>query len=159
MKVSDDLSGIRTRIGAENCGKSCSRGGCRVDLTNVPAARVIVDADKAFPAHEQEGKRCDFILFVDRDDGRLLAAPVELKSGRTKVSETVEQLRGGADFAACFAPPRNADCLPVLIHGKGLHRKERDTLNRAKVAFRGREWTVRTARCGRPRNLARILPE
>ena len=157
--MSDDLDGIRTGIGAANCVDSCSRDGCSVDLAGVPIARVIVDADKAFPAHGQEGRRCDFILFVDRDDGRLLAAPVELKSGRPKVSKAIEQLRGGANFAACFASRPNAACRPILIHGKGLRRKERATLNRAKVAFCGREWTVRTARCGRPRNLARILPE
>ena len=157
--MSAALDGIRTGIGAANCVDSCSRDGCSVDLAGVPIARVIVDADKAFPAHEQEGRRCDFILFVDRDDGRLLAAPVELKSGRPKVSKAIEQLRGGADFAACFAPPLNADCLPVLIHGKALHPEERNTLKREKIAFRGRKRTVKTARCGRPRNLAGSLRE
>ncbi len=155
--MSAALDDIRAKVGAENCGKSCSRGGCRVYLTDAPTDRVIVDADKAFPAHEREGKRCDFILFVDRGDGRLLAAPVELKGGRADASEAIEQLQGGADFAACFAPSPNADCRPILFHGRNLHRMERGRLNRAKIAFRGLELTVKTAQCGRPRNLAGAL--
>ena len=156
--MSPVLDDIRTEVGAEHCSESCSRSGCRVDLTDAPAARVIVDADKAFPAHGREGKRCDFILFVDRsgEDEPLLAVPVELKSGRTDVSQAVGQLQGGADFAACFAPP-NADCRPILFHGKRLHPMERIRLNREKIAFRGHEWTVETAQCGRTRNLARAL--
>ena len=154
--MSAALDDIRAKLGAENCGKSCSRGGCRVYLTDVPTDRVIVDADKAFPAHGREGKRCDFILFVDRSDEPLLAVPVELKSGRTDALEAIEQLRGGAEFAACFAPP-DADCQPVLFHGKRLHPAELIRLNRAKIAFRGLELTVKMAQCGRPRNLAGAL--
>ena len=154
--MSAALDGIRAKVGAKNCGKSCSRGGCRVYLTDVPTDRVIVDADKAFSAQGREGKRCDFILFVDRGDGRLLAAPVELKSGQADVSKAIEQLRGGADFTACFAPP-NADCRPILFHGGGLHRTERAELNRAKIAFRGLGLTVKTAKCGQSRNLASAL--
>ena len=153
------LDGVRSGVGAANCGESCSRDGCNVDLTGVPTTRVIVDADKAFPAHRQGGKRCDFILFVDRGDGSLLAAPLELKSGRADVAEAIKQLQGGADFAACFASPSKADCLPILIHGRGIHTKERKALNRAKIAFHGRKRTVKTTQCGRSRNLAGVLPE
>ena len=157
--MSAALDGIRAKVGARNCDRSCSRDGCCVDLTDVPTDRIIVDVDKAFPAHEQGGRRCDFILFVDRSDGSILAAPVELKSGRTDVSEAVRQLRGGADFADRFAPQSsNVDCLPVLIHGRVLDRKERNRLNRGKIVFRGREHTISTARCGRSRNLANVLP-
>ena len=154
--MSAALDGIRASVGAENCSESCSRDRCRVYLTNVPPARLIVDADKAFPAHRREGKHCDFILFVDQDDAPFLAAPAELKSGRPDVSEAVRQLQGGADFAADLAPS-NAVCLPILFHGKGVHKKERKDLNSAKINFRGRKLTVKTARCGHPRNLANAL--
>lgn len=157
--MSAALDDIRASVGAENCSKSCSRDGCSVDLmTDAPPARVIVDADKAFPAHGRKGKRCDFILFIDRGGAPLLAAPIELKSGRTDVSDAVRQLQGGADFADCFAPS-NADCLPILFHGKGLHKKERENLNSdsAKITFRGRKRTIKTARCGHLRNLANVL--
>lgn len=155
--MSAALDGIRASVGAGNCSESCSRDGCNVSLTGVPPARVIVDADKAFPAHGRKGKHCDFILFVDRDDAPLLAAPVELKSGRPDVSEAVEQLQGGANFADRFAPS-NTDSLPILFHGRGVHKKERKDLNSAKINFRGRKLTVKTARCNRAGNLASVLP-
>lgn len=152
------LNGIRSRVGPANCSNSCGRNRCQVNLTDVPADHVIVDADKAFPAHGWEGKRCDFILFVDCDGRPLLAALLELKSGRTDALDAAKQLQGGAHFAARFASPSETDCLPVLFHGKGLDRIERDRLNRAKITFHGRKLTVRTARCNAPRNLARVLP-
>ena len=155
--MSAALDGIRASVGAENCSESCSRDRCRVYLTNVPPARLIVDADKAFPAHRREGKHCDFVLFVDQDDAPFLAAPAELKSGRPDVSEAVRQLQGGADFAADLAPS-NAVCLPILFHGKSLHNKDRRVLNRTKITFRGLDLTVKTARCNRAGNLAKVLP-
>ena len=157
--MSAALSGIRAKVGAENCGKSCSRKGCRVYLTGTgaPTDRVIVDVDKAFPAQKQEDKRCDFILFMDRPGAPILAAPVELKSGRPDASEAIEQLQSGADFAADLAPS-NAVCLPILFHGKSIHKKERTALNRAKIVFRDdRASTIRTARCNRKGNLAGAL--
>ena len=155
--MSAALDGIRARVGAGNCSESCSRDGCNVSLTDVPPDRVIVDVDKAFPAHGREGKHCDFVLFIDRGGAPLLAAPAELKSGRPDVSEAVRQLQGGADFAADLAPS-NADCLPILFHGRGVHKKERMDINSAKIKFRGRKRTITTARCGHPRNLASALP-
>ena len=157
--MSAALDAIHSEVGTENCVDSCSRDGCDVDLTDVPPARVIVDADKAFPAHGGEGSRCDFILFMDRDDESLLAVPLELKSGRAKVSEAIKQLRGGANFAACFASSPDTDFVPVLIHEKGLDRKDRLRLKRKTIAFHGRKRTIKTARCGRPRNLADALSE
>ena len=158
--MSAALNGIRAKVGAENCGESCSRDGCGVDLTGAPTDHVIVDVDKAFLAQKQkqkqEDKRCDFILFMDRPGAPILAAPVELKSGRPDASEAIEQLQSGADFAADLAP-LNADCRPVLIHGRGLHPAERNRLNQGKIVFRGRKTTVGTAQCGQPRNLARAL--
>lgn len=156
--MSDVLDSIRAKVGTENCIESCSRDGCDVDMTDLPTDCVIVDVDKAFPAHELDGKRCDFVLFAERSDAPLLVAPVELKSGDVDVSEAVKQLRGGAAFAERIAqPPSDSICRPVLIHGKGLHRAQRTALNRSKVAFRGDKRTVKTARCGGHQNLARAL--
>ena len=45
------LGSLRSRIGANNLVTSCSGAGCRAYMTDVPAKRVIVDADKAFDAH------------------------------------------------------------------------------------------------------------
>lgn len=152
------LEGIRADVGAENCRESCSRDGCRVFLDDIPGERVIVDADKAFEAHGQCGKQCDFILFVLMGGRKLVAAPVELKSGRVDVSDALEQLQEGAAFAERFAPEAGGvECRPILFHGSAIHRKDRSTLNRKKIRFRRVNLTVKTKRCGRPRNLAEAL--
>lgn len=152
------LDSIRTNIGAENCSESCSRDGCRVFLDDVPLERLVVDADKAFEAHGRQGKRCDFIVFLPGADGKLVAAPIELKSGRVDVSDALEQLQEGATFTECIASKATgAVCRPILIHRHGLHSRDRKILIRTKVLFRGVAFTVLTERCGRPRNLANAL--
>ena len=148
------LDGIRARVGAGNCCKSCSRDGCRVYLHDVPRERVIVDADKAFRAHGRQGKHCDFIVFLPGTDGRLFAAPIELKSGKVDVSDAVQQLQEGSTFAERFVTQEpEVVCRPILFHGRAIHPNERRALNRKKVVFRGVELTVKTKSCGRRRNL------
>ena len=152
------LDGIRANIGAENCCESCSRDRCRVFLEDVPRERIVVDADKAFEAHGQWGKRCDFILFVLEGAQKLVAVPVELKSGNVDVSDALEQLQKGAAFAERFTPEASgAVCRPILFHGKAIHRKYRSAINRKKIRFLGVNLTVKISRCNRPRNLADAL--
>ncbi len=152
------LNRIRISVGRANLCDSCRRDGCRAYMTDVPSDRVVVDVDLAFPAHGPEGMRCDFVLFMPGTDESLLAAPLELKSGDVDASEAADQLRGGATFADRFAPANGETvCRPILFHGARIHEKQRKTLNRAKVVFRGRKLTIKTARCNRPRNLASAL--
>ena len=152
------LDGIRAKIGAQNCRESCSRDGCRVSLEDVPRERIVVDADKAFDDHGQCGKRCDFILFVLDGGRRLVAAPVELKSGRVDVSDASEQLQKGAAFAERFSPEASgAVCRPILFHGSAIDRKDLSKLNRRKIRFHRVHLTIKTSRCNRPRNLADAL--
>ena len=156
--MSAALDRIREKAGDDHCCESCSRDGCRVDLNGAPSPRLIVDADSAFPAHGMEGKRCDFILFLSDGGGMLVVAPIELKSGDVDASEAVDQLRAGAAFADRLSRGEGgAKCQPILFHGKSIHRTQRIALARGKVNFRGRKLTVKTARCGRPGNLARVL--
>lgn len=153
------LDMLRSKVGDDNLVRSCSAEGCRVDMSGVPSPRVIVDADRAWPAHGIEGGRCDRVLFViDGVPGRLVAVPIELKSGGVDASKAAQQLQTGADFVHRFVPSAaRLKCRPILIHRRSLDRQERKTLNRAKIRFRGQHLTIATARCGRPRNLASTL--
>ena len=152
--MSDVLDGIRSAVGVGNISQSLSRDGCGVDDTGLPARRIIVDADLAFPAHRWEGSRCDFIIFfLDADERHVVTVPLELKSGWAYPEPVSEQLQGGADFADRFAPC-NAVCRPVLLRSRGVNL---DALNRVKVKFRGRKMTIGTAHCNRGRNLRRAL--
>lgn len=158
--MNEVLNEIRSQVGAKNLSDSCGRDGCRVSLEDVPSRRVVVDADRAFSAHAIDGRRCDYVLFfINTATKTLLAVPIELKSGGVdSASEVSEQLQGGADFAKRFVPEIiESLCLPVLFHGRKIHEKQRKTLNRSKVRFRGRQLTIKTARCNRPKNLASAL--
>lgn len=154
--MNEVLDQIRAHIGDNSLADSCRRNGCRVSMQDVPSPRVLVDVDAAFPAHEMEGKRCDYVLFfTGAEKDTLFAVPMELKSGGVDASEVSAQLKGGADFAHRFAP--KAVCHPILFYGKKLHEAQRKTLNRAKVRFRGLQLTIKTARCNQPKNLARAI--
>ena len=159
--MNEILDKIRSRVGKANLSDSCRRGGCRVSMENMPSPsyRVVVDADLAFPTHQMEGKRCDYVLFfIGTTNDTLITASIELKSGSVDASEASEQLQRGADFANRFAPKDGtSSCYPVLFHGNRIHRQELKVLNRTKVHFRGLLMTITTARCGKSKNLAHAL--
>ena len=155
--MSNTLVCIRRTVGEEHLGQSCSRDGCRVFMTDIPSPRVVADADRAFPRHGISGRRCDFVLFFQTAGNVLVIAPMELKSG-ADTSGVAEQLQAGAAFAERIIPETLFPLFrPILFHGRGLHAKQRKALNRAKVRFRGADLSIKTARCGQPRNLARAL--
>ena len=155
--MSDILIRIRQAVGESYVCKSVGRDECGVDPTGLPDHRVIVDADLALPAHQWSGSRCDFIIFFTglHGDEVVAAIPLELKSGRADITHVSKQLQQGANFAAAFAPG-NTICQPVLIHGKRINLR---ALNRAKVLFRDRPMTIRTARCNSAGNLAHALSQ
>ncbi len=158
MDNSQVLADIGTRVGEKNLSRSCQGNGCKVSMEGIAANRILADADRAFPAHGWDGKRCDYVLFLFGTTDMLWVAPLELKSGRVDVSDAVKQLQRGADFANCFAPTEcKATCRPVLFHGRRIHPKDRKVLNRAKIRFRQSELAIKTARCGHARNLAQAL--
>ena len=129
-------------------------------MDGVPYPRVLVNANKAFTDHKIEGKRCDCILFfINVAEDMLITVPIELKSGSVDASEAFEQLQRGADFVRRFAPedPSSIQCLPVLIHDRGIHKRQFSVLNVKKVNFRGTLMTIETARCDDSRNLASAL--
>ena len=155
--MSDTLARIRTAVGERHLSESCSRDGCRVFMTGIPSPRLVADADRAFPSHGISGKRCDFVLFFRTGEDVLVIAPMELKSG-ADTSGVAEQLQAGATFVERIVPDTPCSAFrPILFHGRSLHAKQRKALNRAKVRFRGVDLSIKTARCGRPRNLAQAL--
>ena len=152
------LADIRTKVGEENLSRSCSGDGCQVYMTDVPSPRIIVDVERVFQSRGLAGRRCDFVLFLQTARNALVIVPVELKSGHADASQVAGQLQAGAEFAAgIVSKTTNPIFRPVLFHGRKLHQKERNDLNRTKVRIQGVELSIKTARCGRPRNLAQAL--
>ena len=157
--MNEILSQIEEKVGKDNLAKSCKEKKCRASMKNVSRHRVLVDANKAFKAHNIRGPRCDCILFFTGSDKDLLfTIPIELKSGDVDVSEALEQLTAGAKFVNRFVPTTvSSTCRPILFHGKGLHPDQRKKLNRSKIRFRGINLTITTAHCSESENLANAL--
>ena len=153
--MSEALDEIRSRVGEKNLSTSCSRDGCRVYLTDVPSNRVIVDVDKVLPDSTDE--HGDYVLFYTDDKNTLVTVPMELKSGDVDASKAHKQLQQAATYADKITKDSKPVCHPTLLHGGSIHPKQRKTLNRTKIRFRDRLLTIKTARCGRPRNLALAL--
>ena len=71
MELSEVLDEIRKRVGEENLTNSCSSDGCRVDMTDVPRERIVVDVERVFQVNQKKGRRCDrMLLYVERYPAR-----------------------------------------------------------------------------------------
>ena len=150
---------IRSRLGQQCIVSACSRDGCEVSTGGLTSPYVIADSDAESLDSAFEGKRPDFVLLhpaMRRGWYKVVAVPIELKSGTVDPVKAAEQLQGGATFADRIAPV-SCQCRPVLIHGRGIPVRQLKTLNRQKISFRGRRLTILRSRCGEHRNLARAL--
>lgn len=159
MKMSDVLNEIRTRVGEENLTNSCSGRNCRVDMTGIPGNRVIVDVDLAFETYARTGKHCDRILLYEHtDQNSLVVVLIEHKGGTfDSARDIAEQLQGGANFAKNFIPVGiKIICVPILFHGSGSHKAQRDKLKRLKVGLTQKQ-PISLSKCGVPKNLANVL--
>lgn len=78
------FSEIRRQINKENLINSCSGEGCTVDMEGVPPQRIVVHVENEFDFQKKTEKRCDRLLFFINTEKRLVAVPIELKSGKAK---------------------------------------------------------------------------
>ena len=126
----------------------CNKDGCRVNLKGTPPERVIVDMDCKALRIPANRKRCDY-LFVGEEHNTTWVAPIELKSGRLKASEVLEQLEGGVRTADSWLPQGiSFQLVPVLAHGKKIHRNDLRALRSRKVQLRGQEKKAVLIKCG-----------
>lgn len=161
MKASEMFNEMRKLVGEENLIDSCSAAGCRVYLTNIPSDRIIVNVDRMFNELGVKGKRCDkFLLFANLNEDILVIVLMELKSGHFNANDVSEQLQSSANFISGLVPKHYATaCIPILFHGKGLHKAQSTDLKRAEIRFRGEKIPIRFNKCGAPKNLADILSQ
>lgn len=155
--MADVIGSIKRKIGADS--KKSRRSGCKVYLNDLPAKRILIDADQAFARFEIVGSRCDFILFalVGSVDV-LVVAPIELKSGEIRASRVSRQLQGGADFAARFVPNDvESICHPILVHGRHMDKIQRKRLSQSAIHYRGIRSGISVSKCNQRGNLSRVL--
>ena len=93
-------------------------------------------------------KRCDY-LFVGEGGDATLVAPIELKSGRFSVSAVLEQLEGGVKVADQWLPQGSSfRFVPVLAHGRTIHRSNLKALRSRKLKLRGQKKITELIKCG-----------
>ncbi len=134
-----------------------------MNMTGIPSERVVIDVEREFDSRNRTEKRCDRLLFfIDTAGNNLVAAPIELKSGKAKQSDVTEKLQNSLNFAAAIAPgPQIVTTVyrPTLFQGRGLKWTNPKGTRQLNVNFRGNKVRIRRGRCGKSENLARALSE
>ena len=126
----------------------CSKDRCSVRLDGLPTDHVLIDLDCDALSIPPGSKRCDYV-FVGGDEDAMWVAPIELKSGSFKGGSVAKQLQGGANAAEGWLPPgKSFRFVPVLVHGKGVHRREYKRLNESKIKMRGLTRQTKLIKCG-----------
>ena len=132
-----------------NClATQCNKDGCKLGLNGVPEARVVVDLDCGDLSIPQHRKRCDYVFFAEEEDTTWVS-PIELKSGRFSASGVLEQLQGGIEVADKWLPRViELKFVPVLAHGKSIHKEDRRRLLSRTLKLRGKKSKAMLLRCG-----------
>ena len=160
MNESQVFGEIREQINKDNLINSCSGEGCIVDMEGVPSKRIIVHVENEFDFQKKNEKRCDRLLFFINREKRLVAVPIELKSGKAEESDVVEQLENSLKFAekiaSAISGSRTEYC-PVLFQGRGIKWSNPRGLKQLKVRFRGKNLQVLIGKCNGKNHLANIL--
>ena len=161
MNVNRVLDEIREQVGRESLINSCSGEGCRVYMTGIPSERVVIDVEREFDSQNRTEKRCDRLLFfIDNIENNLVAAPIELKSGKAEQSEVTEKLQNSLHFAASIAPRTLTTAYrPILFEGRGVKWINPRGTKQFNVNFRGSRLRIRVGRCGKSENLVGALSE
>ena len=161
MNVNRVLEDIRAQVDPENLINLCSGEGCRADMTDIPSHRVVIDVESEFKSRKIATKRCDRLLFYfNPDENNLVAAPIELKSGKAEQSEVTEKLQNRLHFAADIVPRILTTVYrPILFEGRGIKWINPRGTKQLNVNFRSSNLRIRRGRCGKSENLVRALSE
>lgn len=154
------FSEIRRQINKDNLINSCSGEGCTVDMEGVPSERIVVHVENEFDFQGKREKRCARLLFFINTEKRLVAVPIELKSGKAEESDVVEQLENSLKFAQSIASATSisrTEYCPVLFDGRGIKWSNPRGLKQLNVRFRGKNLLVLRGKCSGKKHLANLL--
>ena len=123
------VAAVRCRVPDRCLARRCRRENCSVSLAGAPTEH----------------------LFVGEEAETARVVPIELKSGGFRAADVAEQLRGGAALAASWLPEDSAfSFVPVLAHGKRIHKRELKKLRSEKIRLRGQARQIVPIHCGQP---------
>ncbi|MCY4598311.1 MAG: hypothetical protein OXF27_00100 [Acidobacteria bacterium] len=127
--------------------KKCRKQGCTVSMRQAPERRVVIDLDCR--ALSLEAKSRSDLVFVGEAGGDAWVAPIEMKGGRFDSNPVAAQLQGGADASESWLPRGRAFLfVPTVVHGRGVHKAQREALRRARIRLRGYTRQPVLIKCG-----------
>ncbi|MCY4151253.1 MAG: hypothetical protein OXE94_03320 [Aestuariivita sp.] len=143
---------VRDKISDSRClvtGK-LQKAGCEVKMTNVPAAKLVIDFDKPGSPLKSDEKRCDYLLIAKETQTKNLVAVLELKRGQLDAEKVVSQLRAGAKAAEKLIPKSHVIRFrPVAVTGS-TSKFERNKLRKIinHITFHSHQELPRWISCG-----------
>ena len=94
--------------------------------------------------------KCDYLLFEEAQNQPGRAIPIELKSGRIRARDVIQQLQAGSAVVEDLIPQQvDLRLLPLLAFGN-IPKGERAAINYGTVRFRGKPERIKRIRCGSP---------
>lgn len=144
------LSAVRRKIDQSCIVNKCSKDGCSVSLGRDSRNRLVIDCDRSGSPFGSSQTRCDYLLFEEAQIRPGRATPIELKSGRIRAQDVIEQLQAGAAAVENLIPTQvDVRLLPLLAYGN-IPKGERAAINKGIVRFRGEPERIERIRCGSP---------
>lgn len=146
--MSGPVAAVANRVPGCCHAVRCDRDRCQVDLKGAPSVRLLIDMDCDALKIPRQQKRCDY-LFIGEEGTTTWIVPIELKSGRLKASEVLDQLKGGVGAVEPLLPQGILfQLVPVLAHRKPIHRIERNKLRSGEIQLRGQPKQIEFIKCG-----------
>ena len=143
------VSQVLQKVNGDCLAQRCRKNNCSLTLDDLPDLFILVDMDhKKAPTLGKEEKKCDYIFVGEKDDA-VWVAPLELKGGKFKASDVVEQLQSGARVADHILPSAaQTRFRPVVAYRRRIHRAEQKRLQSSRVRFRSQERLIKRVKCG-----------
>ena len=149
------LERIESTFGVRYFENRIDGSDCVVDLDGIPKERLILDLEKFAVACGFTGSRCDYVLFVELRERKVLCVLIELKNGRVGASQVRRQLQGGADLIKRYCQLQMS-CCALLIHNSGVSKVDQRKMAKDRIKFEGSVAIIRSL-CGTNRNIFRPI--
>ena len=134
----------------------CEDSGCSLSMSGAPSPGALISLEHPAAPVEVGQSRCDFLFVGGHDEDHPLVAPIELTTGKKRVSVFLRQISGGASVADSLLPSEiTFRFRPVAAYERELSRGRINRLRASRVAFRGQTSLIKLVRCGS--NLAQAL--
>ena len=126
---------------------SATENKCSLRLANlVGDSLAIISGTKYQSNHNFGGKLADRIIFSANSGGFVCVA--ELKSGKWKTKDTIEQVRNGFNLAAILLSGARVDSwYPLVLSNSGPKPIDVQIIQKEAIAFQGESLRLRHFHC------------